>query len=121
MGDQAWIWWLIAAAVIAIGLWIFLAMRRRKARAHAAELRERAKSVDPRISEQEGAAKDVHGAAVMARREADELQEEADRAHGRALALEERAAQAVEEARAQRDEQMDTYLDADRVDPDSKR
>ncbi len=121
MGDQAWIWWLTAAVVVAVALWIFLVWRRRKSRARAAELRHHAKADDPRITEQEAIAKDVHGAAVLARREADELQEEADRAEGRARALEERAAQAVSEARAQRDDQMDTYLDADRVDPDTKR
>ncbi|CAN5519281.1 hypothetical protein BH23ACT6_BH23ACT6_04790 [soil metagenome] len=121
MGDQAWIWWLIAAAVVAVALWVFVVIRRRKARARAAELREQAKAENPQIGEQEAIAKDVHGAAVMARREADELQDEADRAEGRARALEERAAEAVESARAQRDEQMDAYLDADRIDPDSDR
>ncbi|MGB3187363.1 MAG: LPXTG cell wall anchor domain-containing protein [Ornithinimicrobium sp.] len=121
MGDQPWIWWVIAAAVLLIALLIFLWVNRRKKRARAVELRKQAKADDPRITEQEAIAKDVHGAAIMARREADELQEEADRAEGRAQALEERAAQAVSEARAQRDDQMDTYLDADRVDPDSKR
>ncbi|MGB5952308.1 MAG: hypothetical protein WBG57_07300 [Ornithinimicrobium sp.] len=121
MGDQAWIWWLIAAVIIALALWIFLTLRRRKARERAAELRKKAKADEPEITQQEAQAKDVQGAAIMARREADELQDEADRAHGRALALEERAGMAVEEARARRDEQMDSYLDADRVDPDAKR
>lgn len=122
MGDNEWVWWVLAAVVLLVIAYVVWSVRRRAAgRSEAVRLRERAAAGEPTIGEREGSARQYRTAAEQARAEADQLQAQADRARERAEDLEARAHGAMTAAREARDEQTEDLLKADDVDPDARR
>lgn len=120
MSSNVWLWVVLAVVVLIAVVALVVVMRRSAGRKEAVRLRERAQSDDPRINDQESSAKELRDAAALARRDATAAQEEADRAEGRAQALERRSEEAVLAAREERDRQTDTYLSAEKKDPHHK-
>lgn len=122
MGDNGWVWWLLAALVVllVIAAVVWIATRRKRSRAKASRLREQASAGSPTIDEHESSAKDLRDGAALARQQADDLRGEADRAERKAQDLETRADQAVLAVRDERDQQTETFQRADEIDPDTK-
>jgi type II secretory pathway pseudopilin PulG len=103
--------WIILAVVVILALLLIAAIlsfsRKRKAeqkRAHAEELRTRAATQAPDLTESQHRAKEAEAAAQLKRAEAERAELEAQRA---------RQGHTVEQAR-----QEDALREADRVDPD---
>ena len=98
-----------------IAIWMFInSQKRNRRRDEAGHLRQHAAGGEPLAESRETAAREVQQEAEVAREQADQAEQEA-------RAREEAARAATAEAREQRDRVTDAYVEADEIDPDTKR
>lgn len=110
-----WVLLVVLVVLVLVAIWAFVNNQKRtRLRDEAQHMRQRAAGGEPLAEDREAAARQVQEEAELARERAEQAEQEA-------AAREQEARAATAEAREQRDRVTDTYIEADEIDPDTKR
>lgn len=122
--DSTLIWVLLAVLVVLVlvAIWAFVNnQKKNRLRGEAEHMRQRAAGGEPIAEDREAVARQTQQEAEVARERAERARQEAAAQEEEAAAREKEARASTAEAREQRDHVTDTYIEADEIDPDTKR